>query len=176
MWCRYNAVTFLLNHQKRHPVMASYQKRHLAMARYGVSFVYSNPDLYSASIVAVMYVVSCYSGPRNHGIWLYLGKLWRVYFKSICRSGCGISGDCSIVILVQCMFANDTNRRQHWHIWIMEIIFTDMANFEILYIILIVAYFELKIKFVYLYNAVYIPCLLSLVMIHFPTFWTKIMD
>ena len=39
------------------------------MARYEVSLVYSKPDLYFASVFAMMYVVSCYTGLRYNGTW-----------------------------------------------------------------------------------------------------------
>ena len=55
--CGYDAVNFLQNHHKRHPIARP--------------LVYLNPDLYSASLTAAMYAVSRYTGPRyNGGGWL----------------------------------------------------------------------------------------------------------
>ena len=39
---------------------------------YGVSLVDSNSDLYFASVNAVMYAMSCYTGPRYNGTQLQL--------------------------------------------------------------------------------------------------------
>ena len=39
--------------------------------RYGVSFVGSNSDIYSASVAAVMYAIWCYIGWRYNNTWLY---------------------------------------------------------------------------------------------------------
>ena len=50
---------FLPNPHKIHPI---------ARPMY---FVDSNSDLYSASVTAVMYVISCYTGPRYNGTQLY---------------------------------------------------------------------------------------------------------
>ena len=41
-------------------------------ARYGVCFVGSDPDLYSASVTAVMYAILCYIGPHYNGSQLYI--------------------------------------------------------------------------------------------------------
>ena len=38
---------------------------------YGVSFVGSNSGLYSATVSAMMYVISHYSWSRYNGTWLY---------------------------------------------------------------------------------------------------------
>ena len=51
-------------------------KRHRAhydvTVMYGVSFVGSNPGLYSATVSAMVYVISHYSWSRYNGTWLYL--------------------------------------------------------------------------------------------------------
>ena len=50
-----------------------------AWARYGVSFVGSNSDLYSTSVTAVLYVISCYIGPCYKGTWLYIDLIQQSY-------------------------------------------------------------------------------------------------
>ena len=66
MRCRYSTVDFLQNHHKRFSSRASY----------GLSFVGSNLDSYSAPATAVMYIISCYTGPRYNGAQLYHGCWW----------------------------------------------------------------------------------------------------
>ena len=65
--CHHNAVNFLSNPHKIHPFHSS-----PVGTRYGMYFVGSNFDLYSASFTAVMYVISHYFGLRYNGTWLQL--------------------------------------------------------------------------------------------------------
>ena len=56
VWCRcYNAVNSLKNIFKIHPHSSP------ARAKYGLCFVVSAPDWYSASIPAMMFAISCYT-------------------------------------------------------------------------------------------------------------------
>ena len=43
-------------------------------------FVGSNCDSYSASVIAVMYAISCYIGPHYNGTRLYFASTMYVYF------------------------------------------------------------------------------------------------
>ena len=47
-----------------------------ARARYGLSLVGSYSDLYSASVTAVMYAISCHIWQRNNGTWLIMFQIW----------------------------------------------------------------------------------------------------
>ena len=62
--CLYNTVNFYQNSHKRQPHSSSIR------VRYGLSFVGSYSDLYSASVTAAMYAISCYIVPHYNGTWL----------------------------------------------------------------------------------------------------------
>ena len=64
MWCRYNAVNFIPNSCKRHPIA-----RPLGWGMECLLWIQSN--LYSAPAPAVMYAIICYIGPHYKGTWLY---------------------------------------------------------------------------------------------------------
>ena len=66
--CRYNAVNFLPNPHNGHP---------LARPSGLMSFVNLNFDSYSASVNAVLYDTSCYTGPGYNGTRLHI-------YDSIC--------------------------------------------------------------------------------------------
>ena len=70
--CRYNAVNFLQNCQKT-------SHSSLTSARYGMYFLGLNLDLYSASVTAVIYEISCYIGPRFNSTPLYI--VYTVFLK-----------------------------------------------------------------------------------------------
>ena len=74
--CRYNAVHFL---KKLRKVPHSSPVR----AKYGVSFVGSAPDWYSASVPAMMYAICWYIGPRYNATRLYMAKC--VDFRQRCH-------------------------------------------------------------------------------------------
>ena len=59
--CCYNAVNFLPNPLKRHPIAV----------RYGVSFVSSKYYLCFAAAIALLYVVSWYIRQHYNSTWLY---------------------------------------------------------------------------------------------------------
>ena len=64
MRCRYNAVIFFSKSLQWTPYSLPMR------ARYGLFFVIVNSDLCSASVDVVLYVVSCYTGPRNK--WIFV--------------------------------------------------------------------------------------------------------
>ena len=59
--CRYNVVSFLTNIHKKAPHSS------LAGARYGVTFVCSPSDWYSASVPAISCAISYHIGPHYNG-------------------------------------------------------------------------------------------------------------
>ena len=61
--CRYNSVNFLQISHNISPSGAGY---------YGVSVVNTNSDFCSASLIRMLYAVSCCTGPRYNGTRLYL--------------------------------------------------------------------------------------------------------
>ena len=63
--CHYNAVNFLQNPLKRHPIA-----RPLGWGMGCLLWVHT--DLYSASVTAVMYAISCHIGPSYNGTRLYI--------------------------------------------------------------------------------------------------------
>ena len=69
LWCHYNKVISPKSSQN-----TSHSSS--VRARYGMYFVGSNSDLYSDSVTAVMYAISCYIRLHNNGTWLYLVHIW----------------------------------------------------------------------------------------------------
>ena len=64
----YNAVNFLTNIHKRHPIARML----------GLGMVYSEGpafDWYSASVTAIIYTISYYIGLHYNGTWLYYCSL-----------------------------------------------------------------------------------------------------
>ena len=63
--CRCNAVKFLINVHKRHPIARPLGR--------GVGCLLSNPasDWYSATVPVIIYAISCYIRPRYNGTRLY---------------------------------------------------------------------------------------------------------
>ena len=66
MRCRYNAVDFLNKYSQKTPYSSP------VWARYGVSFVDTASEWYSAWFSAIIYIISYYIGARYNGTWLYL--------------------------------------------------------------------------------------------------------
>ena len=66
---RYHTVNFPQNFHKRNPI-----HRSSVRARYGVSFVCWNSDLYSASVTAVMWAMSCNIGSLYNGTRLHISN------------------------------------------------------------------------------------------------------
>ena len=65
VWCRYNALSFLKNIHKRHPIACPFG------ASYEVSFVDPASDWYSAWVPAILYTISYYIGPNYNDIQLH---------------------------------------------------------------------------------------------------------
>ena len=81
--CCYKAIDFLQSSYKRHPIA-----RPLRM-----SFVSSNSDLYSASVAAVTYAISCYIVLCYNTNWLDFGDI---------RPDCSNSSALAIELLQSC--------------------------------------------------------------------------
>ena len=64
MWCRYNAVNFLPNPDKIHPIARP-------LGRGMMCNLWFDTDLYSASVNAVQDKISCYIWPHYNGTRLY---------------------------------------------------------------------------------------------------------
>ena len=84
VWYRNNAVMFL-NPYSRHPIARPWGR---AM---GVSVVSTDTDLCCASVTAVLYVISCYIGPRYNGTRLHINRhyfdavTWCLLMRSACE-------------------------------------------------------------------------------------------
>ena len=58
VWCRYNAFNFLENTERKPPISRP------------LGSVYGFTVIYSASVTAVIYIISSHTGPRYNGTWL----------------------------------------------------------------------------------------------------------
>ena len=65
MWCHYNAVTFLTNFHKRHPIDRPLR------ASYGVSSLDPTSDWYFVTVPLIIYVISYNIGPHYNSTGLY---------------------------------------------------------------------------------------------------------
>ena len=87
--CCYNAVNFLTNIRKSHPIARKVR------TVYGVCFVDPASDWYSASVPVIIYAISYNIGPPYNGTWLYFEhqKEWmivpRVDFSGTDMQGTG---------------------------------------------------------------------------------------
>ena len=70
--CLYKAIDLLYSPYERHPHSSPVR------ARYEVSIVGSNSGVYSSSVTAVVYAMSCYTGSRYNGTRLY----WQLFHNA----------------------------------------------------------------------------------------------
>ena len=97
VWCSYNAVNFLQNHHKRHPIVRPLER--------GMGCLLCIQTLYSASVRAVIYAISCYIGPHYNGTRLcfYIRELvWYVLLRYGYLYACGL-WDFFLFIFMQCL-------------------------------------------------------------------------
>ena len=82
--CRYNVVSFLVDHHRRHTIA---RLRGRAMGWLLCTF---RPWFIFCPIVAVLYAVSCYIGPRYTGTWLYVHQ-WSISSTLIQTMACRLN-------------------------------------------------------------------------------------
>ena len=70
MRCRYSTVDFLQNHHKRHPISRPHG-RAMGCLLWVQTYIHVLPQL-----PRMMYMISCYTGPRYNGAQLYYGCCW----------------------------------------------------------------------------------------------------
>ena len=74
--CHYNAVNLTENPHKRHPIACP-------LGRGMGCLLWVHTDLYSSSIIVVMYAISCHIGLHYNGAWLYLIYYLYIYVMGL---------------------------------------------------------------------------------------------
>ena len=73
--CQYNMVNYLANSQEIHPIACP-------LGRGMGCILCLNSDLYLASVTAVMYAISCYTGPRyNQGSRTFRRTKFKIFSR-----------------------------------------------------------------------------------------------